>query len=330
MKLLSIIVPAYNVANYIEECLGSLTEEESINDALDIIVINDGSTDNTLDLIKPFEKKYSNCLRLIDKENAGHGSGINRGILEAKGKYLKVLDSDDWVISENLKKLVKYIETTKEEPDIIINDYEQIWENDNTKALHSLTNIIPGKIQGLVFLNKSGYRFTIHSLTIKTELYQNNVKQKIDEKTSYDDVQYVLYPVPYISQFVYLDFVVYQYRMGGSTQSVNFENMQKNRNKLRNILINAWEYYSSTQREMNSDQQRYYLQDMGYSVGDYLNLLFTIDDVGLAKTEFVKFVKETHFPTKHIKNNKARIVIYTKGLLFGQVSRWYRRKMTKR
>ena len=97
--------------------------------------------------------------------------------------------------------------------------------------------------------------------------------------------------------------------MGGSTQSVNFENMQKNRNKLRKILINAWEYYSTTQSKMTSEQQKYYLQDMGYSVGDYLNLLFTIDNVQLAKKEFVQFVKEIQFPTKYIENNKARIVI---------------------
>ena len=328
MKQLSIIVPAYNVSKYIEECLESITKDESIQKKLDIIVVNDGSTDDTLVKVRSFEERYPNCIRVIDKENGGHGSGINRGIIEAKGIYLKVLDSDDWMITENLKKLIDYIEKAKNKPDIIINAYEQIWESNGTKILHSLENIEPYRIHDLNILAKFGYRYTIHSLTIKTELYRNDVKKKIDEKTSYDDVQYVLYPVPYITNFIYLSDVIYQYRMGGTSQSVNFANMQKNRNKLKNILVNAWNYYSDVSSKMNHAQQEYYLKDMGYSVGDYLNLLFTLENVHLAKKEFFDFLEEIKFPTRYIANAKARFVIRTMGVFFGMINRWYRAKIT--
>ena len=92
MKQLSIIIPAYNVSPYIERCLDSVTEDTDLLKVLDVIVINDGSTDDTLEKIKRYEKMFPDSLRVIDKENGGHGSGINRGVQEAKGKYLKVLD----------------------------------------------------------------------------------------------------------------------------------------------------------------------------------------------------------------------------------------------
>ena len=327
MKQLSIIIPAYNVSNYIEECLDSLVQDDSFLEYLDIIVVNDGSTDDTLSKREIYEKKYPNCLRVIDKENGGHGSGINCGLQQATGKYVKVLDADDWVVTTSLKKLVQCIADLSDCPDIIINSYEQIWKKEGRVVTHSLDKIPVKTLNSLDCLNTFGYRYTIHSLTIKTEIYKNCVTQKIDEKTSYDDVQYVLYPVPYIQSFLYLEDVLYQYRMGESSQSVSVSNMLKNRNKLKGILCNAWTYYSSEKEHMNTVQQEYYLRDMGYSVGDYFNLLFTVEDVNMAKEEFMDFVKTIPFPTKYIVNKKARVVIYLKGIMFKWVSIWYRKSI---
>ena len=237
MKQLSIIVPAYNVSNFIEDCLNSIVADTSILDMIEILVINDGSTDDTLEKIILFADKYRDSIKLIDKENGGHGSGINIGVREATGKYLKVLDSDDWLVNSNLKKLVQYICSLSVFPDIIINAYEQVWGEDEKMTPYKLNKLETKKRYGLKILNDYNYRFTIHSLTIKTDIYQKLVKTKIDEKTSYDDVQYVLYPIPYINNLVYLDEVLYKYRMGNIGQSVSFVNMQKNRNKLKNIQI---------------------------------------------------------------------------------------------
>jgi len=121
-KLLTITIPTYNVENYLGRCLDSLTYDESILDDLDIIVVNDGSKDNSLKVAKEYEKKYS-CIRVIDKENGGHGSTINVGIKLAKGKYFRVIDSDDWV---NIDEFKEYINTLKKlDQDIILTDFSR-------------------------------------------------------------------------------------------------------------------------------------------------------------------------------------------------------------
>lgn len=131
-KLLTIIIPAYNVAEYIEQAIDSLVECKSILNDLDIIIINDGSKDNTLDKIKTYEKKYPQCIRVISKENGGHGSVLNWGIKKSLGLYMRVLDGDDWVLKEGLVKLVKFIDVNRanaENIDMIINPSENIYIN---------------------------------------------------------------------------------------------------------------------------------------------------------------------------------------------------------
>ena len=127
-KLLTIIIPAYNVSGYIDQCLQSLIVEPDNLKYLDIVAINDGSKDDTLEKMQRYEELYPSAIRVIDKENGGHGSGINRGILEAKGKYLKVLDSDDWVDTNGLTNLISFIRDSVEDPDVIINPFEYVYQ----------------------------------------------------------------------------------------------------------------------------------------------------------------------------------------------------------
>ena len=112
-KALTIIIPAYNVSQYIEQGLDSLISDMNILPLLDIIVVNDGSNDDTLSKTYTYCKRFKESISVIDKANGGHGSVINVGIKAAKGKYIKVLDGDDWVKQEGLKELVEYIKKTE-------------------------------------------------------------------------------------------------------------------------------------------------------------------------------------------------------------------------
>ena len=96
MKVLSIVVPIYNVEKYLKRCLDSICVSEVLSD-IEVILVNDGSKDNSIKIMKEYEKKYPNTIILIDKENGGHGSAVNAGIEHASGLYFKVVDSDDWV-----------------------------------------------------------------------------------------------------------------------------------------------------------------------------------------------------------------------------------------
>ncbi len=84
-KLLSVIVPTYNVEKYLSQCLDSLCKRDT-KGKMEVLLINDGSTDNSADIARGYTERYPGVFRLINKENGGHGSAINRGILEAAGK----------------------------------------------------------------------------------------------------------------------------------------------------------------------------------------------------------------------------------------------------
>ena len=95
-KILTVTIPSYNVEAYLEDCLESFVNSEVMDD-IEVLIVNDGSSDNTAKIAQRYVDKYENTFRLINKENGGHGSTINTGVREAKGKYFKVVDGDDWV-----------------------------------------------------------------------------------------------------------------------------------------------------------------------------------------------------------------------------------------
>ena len=92
-KILTVTIPSYNVEAYLEDCLESFVNSEVMDD-IEVLIVNDGSSDNTAKIAQRYVDKYENTFRLINKENGGHGSTINTGVREAKGKYFKVVDED--------------------------------------------------------------------------------------------------------------------------------------------------------------------------------------------------------------------------------------------
>ena len=108
-KQLSIIIPAYNIEKYICQCVDSILKAQEVADLVEVIIVNDGSSDNTLKIAMDYQNKYSDIVVVVDKQNGGHGSAINAGIGKATGKYIKVVDGDDWVLEEGLTELVNFI-----------------------------------------------------------------------------------------------------------------------------------------------------------------------------------------------------------------------------
>ena len=104
-KIVSFIIPSYNVEKYLDKCLTSFLNLEVL-DFIEVIVVDDGSKDQTAQIARNYIEQYPRVFRLISKENGGHGSAINVGTAAAAGCYLKVIDADDWVVTENLKEFV--------------------------------------------------------------------------------------------------------------------------------------------------------------------------------------------------------------------------------
>ena len=122
-KFLTFAVPAYNSEAYLSHCLDSLIPG---GDEVEIIIINDGSTDGTEKIARQYEKKYPNIVKVISQANGGHGSGVNAGLENATGLYFKVVDSDDWLDTSSLHTLLSTIKEhllEKKLPDLYITNF---------------------------------------------------------------------------------------------------------------------------------------------------------------------------------------------------------------
>ena len=134
-KLLSIVVPTYNIAQYIDKCIESFKQvDKKYYSTFEVIVVNDGSTDNSLKIVERLIADTQLDIRVITKANGGHGSTINVGINEATGKFFKVIDGDDWIDVSNFEIFIKKLE--KADVDLVITDYtEQYIYNQTEKVI---------------------------------------------------------------------------------------------------------------------------------------------------------------------------------------------------
>ena len=244
-KLLTVVIPAYNIEKYEEQCLSSFVKPKALPE-IEVLVVNDGSSDRTVEIAEKYVQKYPDIFRVINKENGGHGSTINRGIEEARGTYFKVVDGDDWVDGAAFGKLVRFLHTAKS--DFIVNRYYWVHNQTGEKKLE-FESPFPGVSYGreYAFSEVSGKTFLkMHALTIKTELLRKI--PKIDEHCFYVDMEYVLFPIPYVRTVTFLEEVVYQYRIGLAGQSMDMKSMQKNEVNYTRVLDRLLAYYEEQQR----------------------------------------------------------------------------------
>ena len=107
MKYITFAVPCYNSESYMRRCIDSLL---AAGDKAEIIIINDGSSDATGEIAAEYERLHPEIVRAVNKENGGHGSGVNLGLSMAEGVYFKVVDSDDWLDDKALQKFMERLE----------------------------------------------------------------------------------------------------------------------------------------------------------------------------------------------------------------------------
>ena len=104
-KLLTIAMPSYNAEQYLPDTIPTILSAKNAH-LIDLLIVNDGSSDNTEEIAKKFERNYPDIVRVLNKPNGGHGSAVNAGIKNAYGTYFKVVDADDWVDTDNLDDLI--------------------------------------------------------------------------------------------------------------------------------------------------------------------------------------------------------------------------------
>ena len=227
MKLLSVAIPCYNSEEYMEKCIESLLPG---GDDVEILIVDDGSTDRTGEIADDYEKRYPSIVKAIHKENGGHGSAVNTGLSHASGLFYKVVDSDDWVKESAYKKILETLQDIiagGETLDMMISNFVYEKEGEKKHKVMKYRHALPqDKIFGwneVKHFHKGQY-ILMHSVIFRTQLLRECGLQ-LPEHTFYVDNIFVFEPLLYVKKMYYLDVNFYRYYIGREGQSVNEEVM---------------------------------------------------------------------------------------------------------
>ncbi len=245
MKILSISVAAYNAEKWLSTCLDSFCIPE-VMESLDVIIVNDGSTDGTSEVANKYVVNYPGTFRLINKENGGHGSTINTSIPKAVGKYYKIVDADDWIEHYGLIDLINKLKSI--DADVVYSPYYKVNADDfrKTKVFDMENNCkYYNQIVGTDVLDPV-FEIQMHALTFRTELLQKNF-MAIDEHCFYVDMEYNVFYFSLAKSIYISDVVIYDYLIGTNEQSVNMVNMVKRRDQHLRVCKRLFLFYGKGQ-----------------------------------------------------------------------------------
>ena len=248
IPILTIVVPAYNVEKYIEKCVMSLLNHRN-SFKTEIIIVNDGSQDNTLMIAKRMEKISKGIVKVVDKENGGHGSTINVGLEMAKGKYFRLVDGDDWVDGENLAKLIDIMECDNSDLILTKGSYEYV-ETSLLKNIIDYDMLSEGKQYRFDDLVYKGYGFLTYGPLLTTANYKTELLRKanfkLSEKKPYVDMEFNSFSIKYIDTVKYYDLDIYRYLIGREGQTISREYWKKKYKDHVYIIFNILKQISNS------------------------------------------------------------------------------------
>ena len=290
-RLLTITIPAYNAEAFLGKCLKSLLSCR-LRKETELLVIDDGSGDRTGQIADAYAERYPDIVRVIHKENGGHGSGINAGIAAARGKYFRIVDSDDTVDSRAYEAWLQKLKQI--DSDLIVTPFVRVRAGSEkppraerkTAGRAGEENKIAQRVRMLPWWKKTRGReelrppegaeglpgesvldfeavsehlfVRMHECTFRTSILREH-SIRMSEHSFYVDMQYILFPVPWLRTCCFLDFPVYRYHLGDENQSVSVKNMQKNRGQHHRVLRSLVRFYRERAQAGDSEKRLAYL-----------------------------------------------------------------------
>lgn len=337
-KLLTIVIPSYNTSEFIDNNIKTMLACDSL-EKLEIIFINDGSKDNTAQVAENYVKLYPESIRLVNKENGGHGSVINRGIIEATGKYFKVIDGDDYVDTDEFSRFIRCL--SELDVDVCLSDYRTISAMTGDTKLNKAIKLADEKVkpkynteydinQVLPYIEA-----TIHGITYKTELLKKNYDIiKFSENIFYEDNEYRLFPMMFADSIYLSNCCVYYYVIDQSNQSVSIKNQQKRIGNLFSVEKRMMDFYMHyVYGKLSAAKEEYaqiLIEGVAYAIFE-VYMTFHEDRL-VRKKELMKFDEELkHFSQSiYMKGNKHRFIYLlrkSRFILFEPLGMLIRKKM---
>lgn len=259
-KVLTVVVPTYNMEKYLDRCMASLIVEESLMDELEVIVVNDGSKDNSSQIAHSYETRYPQTFIVVDKENGNYGSCVNKGLELATGKYFRILDADDWFDTTSLQKFIVLLRTTKS--DVVVTQFNSYYPNDEvvvSRYKHPKDFYRQYYLADFSLYPEEWLR--MHQVTYRTEVL-HLVGLKLQSGISYTDTEYCYFPMKSAQTVVFTDINLYQYSASREGQSMSPSNRIRSLSHMEKIAVRLVNDYEQNKSNTN----RCYLRLSVYSV----------------------------------------------------------------
>ena len=256
-KILTIVIPTYNMQDYLHRCLNSLIVSEEQMAQLEVLVVNDGSKDNSSAIAHEYQDKYPDTFRVIDKENGNYGSCVNRGLKEATGKYIKILDADDSFDTQNFNDYIKFLCVT--DADLVVNDYCKVDEVGHIigKCIYKLPTlgVFNEKIRKI--FNRKNFQMHGAAYRLENVLAMNYVQT---EGISYTDQEWIYTPLMNVNTVAYFDKIVYRYLIGRTGQTMSPAALKKGVQQNQKSILAVMRSYIES-RNIPNQSVRDYLYD---------------------------------------------------------------------
>lgn len=246
LKTITFVVPAFNMSTYLERCVSSLTAIRERDD-IEVLIVDDGSSDGTPELADQLAQAQPGVVRVIHQTNRGHGGAVNTGIANAQGIYLKVVDADDWVGADSLAQVVDAMrrQRTSNEPiDLFVTDYVYDKVGKKRKHVVKFHNVMTSDQRlswdDLKHFGIAQYMI-MHALTFRTDILRQ-AQTQLPEHTFYVDFIYAYQPFPWVKSLMYIDTPFYHYFIGRDGQSVQTDVMIRRVDQLVRVnraMVNA-------------------------------------------------------------------------------------------
>jgi glycosyltransferase involved in cell wall biosynthesis len=295
MKLITAAIPCYNSAAYMSKAIESLLVG---GEDIEIIIVNDGSKDDTAKIADEYANKYPTIIKAIHQENGGHGEAVNAGLRAATGLYYKVVDSDDWLDTDAFLKVIKVLKEIVAEGqtlDMMIANYVYEKVSENSQKVIDYKAALP---QGKIFTwsevghFRQGKYMLMHAVIYRTQLLRD-CKLELPKHTFYVDNIFVYQPLDKVKTMYYMNVDLYRYFIGRDDQSVTEANMIKRIDqqlRVNKYMIDCCDVMKIENRNL----QEYMIK--------YMGIVMTVSSVYLIKEGSKESIQKRDELWKYLEN----------------------------
>ena len=276
MKILTIAVPAYNMAHWLKRCLDSM-DDVHLENQLEVIVVDDGSTDGTLALARQYERKSPDIFRVVTQPNGGHGAAVNTSIRNATGKYFRIVDADDWVNTDALRNLIKKMSAV--DCDLFVDEKTEIdLTTKSIKRYPMPDDALFGEKQPFRAITAASYDMSLsmHTMSVRTRLLKETGLQLL-EHTFYVDMQYVIGVSAFAQTVCLMRERVYNYQVGDAQQSVYYMNYVRRYDQHDNVLAACIRFCSENELRLPDGRSGYLQHALALLARSQLKIALVLD-----------------------------------------------------